>query len=140
MSTARCLYDYAVIRVVPRVEREEFVNAGIIVSCHSLGYLGAAIALDEARLLALDPDVDLALVRRHLDSFPRISQGGEDSGPIGLLPPRARFHWLTARRSAMLQTSPVHTGRTDDPASALARLMDQMVHCPLPRAALSQTR
>lgn len=127
MSTAICFYDYAVIRVVPRVEREEFINAGIIVSSHGRGFLAAAIDLDEARLLALDPQVDLALVRGHLDSFPRICAGGSDSGPIGLLPPRGRFHWLTARRSALVQTSPVHTGRTADPAVALAKLMARMV-------------
>ena len=132
MTTAPRLhvYDYAVVRVVPRVEREEFINAGVIVSCHRTGYLAAAIGLDEDRLRSLDPAVDLALVRRHLDSFPRICIGGPGSGPIGALPPRARFHWLTARRSAMVQTSPVHTGRTDDPAEALRRLMRQMVECP----------
>ena len=130
MSTATCFYDYAVIRVVPRVEREEFINAGVIVSSHGRGYLAAAIDLDEARLLALDPHVDLALVREHLDSFPRICVGGPDSGPIGLLPPRGRFHWLTARRSALVQTSPVHTGRTSDPAAALAKLMARMVARP----------
>lgn len=130
MNTKPVIYDYAVIRVVPRVEREEFINAGVIISCQASGFLAAAIALDEARLLALAPDVDLALVRDHLASFPRICAGGPDSGPIGLLPPRGRFHWLTARRSAIVQTSPAHTGRTTDPATVLDRLMAQMVLCP----------
>lgn len=131
MSKVASFYDYAVIRVVPRVEREEFINAGIIVSSQGRGWLGAAIDLNETRLLALDPGVDLALVRQHLDSFPRISAGGPDSGPIGQLPLRSRFHWLTARRSAIVQTSPVHTGRSDDPAQALERLMQRMVRCPV---------
>ena len=130
MTAAACFYDYAVIRVVPRVEREEFINAGIILSSPGTGFLAAAVRLDETRLLALDPRVDLALVREHLASFPRICAGGADSGPIGLLPPRGRFHWLTARRSAIVQTSPVHTGRAADPAAALERLMSRMVACP----------
>lgn len=133
MSAAACFYDYAVIRIVPRVEREEFINAGVIVSCHAAGFLAATVHLDDARLQALDPHVDLVLVREHLDSFPRICAGGADSGPIGLLPLRGRFHWLTARRSAIVQTSPVHTGRTTDPAAALARLMTMMVNCPADR-------
>ncbi|MET0509890.1 MAG: DUF3037 domain-containing protein [Burkholderiaceae bacterium] len=117
------VYDYAVIRVVPRVEREEFVNAGVIVSCQAAGYLEAALELDEARLLAIDPAVDLALVREHLAAIPRICAGGADGGPIGSLPVRARFHWLTARRSAIVQTSPVHTGR----AARLDGLLDHLL-------------
>ena len=89
------VYDYAILRVVPRVEREEFINVGVIVSCHATGFLDARIELDEARLLALDPGVDLDGVRRHLDAIPRICRGGPEAAPIGLLPPRARFHWLT---------------------------------------------
>ena len=129
MNGPACFYDYAVIRVVPRVEREEFINAGVILSCQASGFLAAEIDLDETRLSALDPQVDLALVRQHLASFPRICAGGPGSGPIGALPPRGRFHWLTARRSAIVQTSPVHTGRAADPAAALASLMAQMVRC-----------
>jgi hypothetical protein len=120
-------YDYAVIRVVPRIEREEFVNAGVILSCQKLGFLGARIALDEARLLALAPGVDLELVRRHLAAIPAICAGHADAGPIGALPPRARFHWLTARRSSIIQTSPVHTGRCGDPAATLDRLLAKLV-------------
>jgi Protein of unknown function (DUF3037) len=120
-------YDYAILRVVPRVEREEFVNAGVIVSCHATGYLDARIELDEARLLALDPAVDLDLVRRHLDTFPRICRGGPEAAPIGLLPPRARFHWLTAKRSSLIQTSAVHTGRTRDLGATVEHLLATMV-------------
>ena len=120
-------YDYAVIRVVPRVEREEFVNAGVVVSCEAAKLLVAAIELDEARLLALDPNVDLALVRRHLEAIPLICAGGPESGPIGALPPRARFHWLTAKRSSIIQTSPVHAGRCTDAATIVEHLMARMV-------------
>lgn len=120
-------YDYAVIRVVPRIEREEFINAGVILSCQKLGFLGARIALDEGRLLALAPDVDLELVRRHLAAIPAICAGHADAGPIGALPPRGRFHWLTARRSSIIQTSPVHTGRCGDPEATLDRLLARLV-------------
>jgi hypothetical protein len=120
-------YDYAVIRVVPRIEREEFINAGVILSCQKLGFLGARIALDEARLLALAPDVDLELVRRHLAAIPAICAGHAEAGPIGALPPRGRFHWLTARRSSIIQTSPVHTGRCGDPEATLDRLLAKLV-------------
>ncbi len=133
MSAAE-VYDYAIIRVVPRVEREEFVNAGVILSCHANGFLDARIVLDEARLAALDPAVDLACVRRHLASFPAICAGGEAAAPIGLLPPRARFHWLTARRSSIIQTSPVHSGRSADLVGTLAHLVRTMVSTQAPPA------
>ena len=123
-------YDYAVIRVVPRVERGEFVNVGVIVSCEKTGYLKAAVELDEARLRALDPRVDLATLRRHLQAMQRICAGGPDAGPIGLLPQRARFHWLTARRSAIIQTSTVHMGRCGDMDAIVEHLMDRMVRVP----------
>lgn len=125
-------YDYAVVRVVPRVERGEFMNVGVIVSCEKTGYLKAAVELDEARLQALDPHMDLATLRRHLDAMQRICEGGPDAGPIGLLPHRARFHWLTARRSAIIQTSTVHMGRCGDMDAIVEHLMDRMVR--LPRA------
>jgi hypothetical protein len=120
-------YDYAIVRVVPRVEREEFVNVGVIVSCPDANLLTAAIELDETRVLALDPRVDLEAVRAHLDAVVRICRGGAEAAPIGLLPPRARFHWLTARRSAIIQMSPVHTGRTSDPEGVLEHLLTRMV-------------
>lgn len=120
-------YDYAVVRVVPRVEREEFINVGVILSCPAARFLQARIELDEARLLALDPHVDLELVRRHLASFPAICAGVAAAGPIGELPQRARFHWLTARRSSIIQTSPVHVGRCMDPHAAVEHLLGRMV-------------
>jgi hypothetical protein len=123
-------YDYAVIRVVPRVERAEFVNAGIILACQQSGFLDARIELDEARLRALDPNVDLATVREHLATIPRVCAGGAGAGPIGRLSRRERFDWLTAPRSALIQTSPVHTGRCADPIAALEHLMRTMVRAP----------
>lgn len=121
------LYDYAVVRVVPRVEREEFVNAGVILSCPVRKFLEARIELDEERLLALDPSVELEVVRSHLATIPVICRGGGGAGPIGRLSQRERFHWLVAPRSTIIQTSQVHTGRCGDPESALERLMDRMV-------------
>jgi len=120
-------YDYAVVRVVPKVDREEFINAGVIVSCPDLSFLEARIKLDESRLLALDPNVDLEQVRKHLAAIPIICRGGDGAGSIGQLPQRQRFHWLVAPRSTVIQTSPVHTGRCNDPAAALERLVATMV-------------
>ena len=120
-------YDYAVVRVVPKVDREEFINAGVIVSCPDLSFLEARIKLNEERLLALDPNVDLDLVSNHLASIPKICRGGDESGSIGQLPQRQRFHWLVAPRSTIIQTSPVHTGRCGDPAAALDHLVATMV-------------
>ncbi len=121
------LYDYAVIRVVPRVEREEFVNVGIILSCPGRRFLDARIELDEGRLLALFPDVDIETVRAHLATIPAICRGGDGAGPIGRLSQRERFHWLVAPRSTIIQTSEVHTGRCSDPEAEIERLMDRMV-------------
>ncbi len=120
-------YDYTVIRVVPRVERGEFVNAGVIVYSQSARYLGAAFALDEARLRALDAHVDLDLVHAQLRAIERICAGAPEAGRIGALPISARFHWLGARRSALIQPAPVHSGRCADPAAALAYLLQAMV-------------
>ena len=120
-------YDYAVIRVVPRVERAEFVNAGVILACQQAGFLDARIELDEARLRALDPAVDLATVRDHLAAIPRVCAGGAAAGALGHLSRRERFDWLTAPRSALIQTSPVHTGRCADPQAALEHLLRTMV-------------
>jgi hypothetical protein len=123
-------YDYAVIRVVPRVEREEFVNAGVIVSCPAADFLESRIELDEKRLLALDPSVDLEAVRTHLATIPAICAGGEAAGPIGKLPPRERFRWLIAARSTIIQASPAHTGRCGDPHALLEHLLETMVRPP----------
>ena len=123
----RCTYDYAVIRVVPRVEREEFVNAGVIVSCPEKNFLEARVELDEARLLALDPHADLAAIRAHLATIPRITAGGPEAGPIGALSPRERFHWLVSARSTAIQVSPPHSGRCEDPVALVDHLMETMV-------------
>jgi hypothetical protein len=120
-------YDYAIIRVVPRVEREEFVNVGVIVSCPAREFLEARIELDEQRLMALDPTLDLEAVRAHLAAIPAVCAGGAEAGPIGEMPPRRRFEWLTAKRSTMIQTSPVHTGRCQDPIAVLNSLLETMV-------------
>jgi hypothetical protein len=126
----RCPFDYAIIRVVPRVEREEFINAGVIVSCPDRRFLEARIELDRARLAALDPTLDPDRAQQYLDSIPVICAGGEHAGPIGSLPQRARFHWLVAPRSTIIQTSPVHSGLCDDPHSALEHLLETMVRVP----------
>ena len=126
----RCPFDYAVVRVVPRVERGEFVNAGVIVSCPSKKYLKARVELDAERLAALDPRADRETVERHLAAIQRICEGGAGAGPIGLLPQRARFHWLVAPRSTIIQTSPVHTGFCEDGDRMLEHLFRTMVSRP----------
>ena len=123
-------YDYAIVRVVPRVERGEFLNVGVILSCDVERITAACIDLDESALRALDASVDLELVRKSLDSILRIAAGGAAAGSLGRMSPRERFHWLTAPKSALIQTSPVHTGQCTDLAAAAAHLMDRMVRRP----------
>ncbi len=123
-------YDYAIIRVVPRVERAEFVNVGVIVSCQKNDLLEARIELDSARLLALDPHLDMKAVHEHLAAIPAICRGGDTAGPIGRLSRRERFDWLVAPRSTMIQTSPVHTGRCADTTTLLEHLLQTMVRTP----------
>ena len=122
-----CTYDYAIIRVVPKVEREEFVNVGVIVSCPAKGFLEARIEVNEQRLRILDETLDIESVLAHLASFAAICAGGEQAGPIGQLTSRERFHWLTAPRSTIIQTSAVHTGHASDPASVLEHLLNSSV-------------
>ena len=124
-------YDYAVVRVVPRVEREEFVNVGVIVSCPKKEFLEARIEVDANRLTALDPTIDLDAIRAHLASIPVICAGGSQGGTIGMLSRRERFDWLVAPRSTIIQTSKVHTGRCTDPATLLEHLLNTMVRTPL---------
>lgn len=123
-------YDYAVIRVVPRVDREEFLNVGVILSCTDAAFLQACIELDTARLQAFAPGIDVDGLRENLSTFPLVCEGGPDAGPIGQLPLRQRFLWLVAPRSTIIQVSPVHTGRTSDPHATLQRLMDRVVRLP----------
>jgi hypothetical protein len=118
------------VRVVPRVERGEFVNAGIILSCDVERYLQARIDLDEGALLGLDARADLDLIRSTLATIPVICAGGAEAGDIGGLSARERFHWLVAARSTVVQTSPVHTGRCSDLPAVLDRLMSTMVRRP----------
>lgn len=123
-------YDYAIIRIVPRVDRGEQINVGVILSVADSEFLDARIELDAALLRALDPAVDIAAVREQLDLILAVCRGGQDAGPIGTLPARGRFRWLVSPRSTMVQPSPVHTGRTSDPAACLERLMDRAVRRP----------
>ena len=120
-------YDYAVIRVVPRVDRGEQVNVGVILSCPDLDFLDARIEVDEAALRALDPAIDLDAIRANLATIPAVCRGGNEAGPIGALPPRGRFRWLVSPRSTVIQPSAVHTGHTSDPAACLERLLDRLV-------------
>jgi Protein of unknown function (DUF3037) len=120
-------FDYTVIRVVPRVERQEFINAGVVVFCPEKRYLAARIHLDEQRLRALWPEVDVDIVRAHLEAFPLICAGDASAGPIAQLSQRERFHWLSAPRSTIIQPSPVHTGVCDDTGDLLDRLATQFL-------------
>jgi hypothetical protein len=124
---AQSSYDYAVIRVVPRVERQEFINAGIIVWCREHDVLEARTQLDAARLRAMHAAVDLDAVRRHLRSIEVVCAGGADAGPIGKLSKRERFDWLVAPRSTMIQSSAVHSGRSADVGATLEHLLEAMV-------------
>lgn len=120
-------YEWAVVRVVPRVERCEFVNAGVVLHCGPQDYLAAAIELDTDRALALDPALDVEAVSRHLQALDDLCAGRPAAGANGRRPPAERFRWLTAPRSTVVQASPIHTGLTQDPAAELERLLDAMV-------------
>jgi hypothetical protein len=123
----RNAFEYAIIRVVPRVERDEFINAGVVLFCRTRRFLGARIYLDLARLAVLAHDIDVLSIKEQLDHIPLICAGGVAAGPIGLLPQPERFRWLVAPRSAVVQPSPVHCGLCDDPQVELDRLMATMV-------------
>ena len=127
---ARSSFDYAIVRVTPRVERGERLNVGVILFCRAQAFLGARIALDRARLLALWPDADADAIAAHLAVIPRICEGGEHAGPIGLLSQAERFHWLVAPRSAIIQPSEAHAGLCDDPAVTLDHLFATLVLLP----------
>jgi len=123
----RFVFDYAVVRIVPRVDRGEFLNAGVIVFSPTAGFLDCRIELDHARLLALAPSIDIAVVESYLEAIPKICAGGGEAGSIGDLPQRARFHWLVAPRSTVIQTSAVHSGVHEDPRAALEGLFEKLV-------------
>jgi hypothetical protein len=120
-------YDYAIVRIVPRVERGERINVGVILSCVDETFLDCRIELDPERLRLLDPGLDVEAIRDSLATIPLVCKGGAAAGAIGDLPPRGRFRWLASPRSTVIQMSPVHTGRTTDPAAALDHLLETMV-------------
>ena len=127
MQERLCTFDYATIRLVPRVEREEFFNVGVILSCPAHKFLEARIFLDEEKLKCFAPDPEAETVRHYLAIIPKICAGAPEAGLVGRLPQRERFYWLTAQRSTIIQSSPVHTGLTGDPAKMLEHLFEKMV-------------
>jgi hypothetical protein len=120
-------FDYATLRIVPCAERAEFVNAGVVLHCPEAAFLGCRVLLDEERLRALWPALELDVVREHLTAFPRIAAGDPEAGPIAKLSRRERFHWMVAPRSTMIQVSPVHAGICDTPAEMLEGLFRRLV-------------
>ena len=127
MQEALCTFDYATIRLVPRVEREEFFNVGVILSCPARRFLESRIWLNEAKLKCFAPETEAETIRHYLDIIPKICAGAPGAGLIGKLTQRERFYWLTAQRSTIIQSSPVHTGLTGDPAKMLEHLFEKMV-------------
>jgi hypothetical protein len=124
---ARESFQYAVVRVVPRVERGEALNAGVLLFARRHGFLAARTELDEAAMAAMAPGCDLSEVREHLQTLERVAAGDPAGGPIAALDASERFHWLTAPSSTIVQTSPVHTGLTADPAAELEHLFSRLV-------------
>jgi len=124
---SRHKYDYTVIRVVPRVDRAEFVNAGVVLYCRELDYLAARTEVDLARLEALAPGADVETVERALAVYPLVCAGDDAAGPVARLTQAERFHWLVAPRSTLIQTAPVHAGFCTDPDESLERLVETMV-------------
>ncbi len=127
MQDELCTFDYATIRLVPRVEREEFFNVGVILSCPANKFLETRIFLDEAKLKCFAPETEAETVRQYLDIIPKICASAPEAGIIGKLTQRERFYWLTAQRSTIIQSSPVHTGLTNNPAKMLEHLFEKMV-------------
>ncbi|HEY0755785.1 MAG TPA: DUF3037 domain-containing protein [Ktedonobacteraceae bacterium] len=120
-------YDYAIIRVVPRVERGEYINVGVILFSRQRAYLGVLTHLEEARLLALASDIDLEVVHAQLQLISLIGAGNVEAGSLARMSPSERFHWLVAPRSTIIQTSPVHSGLCSDPEAILKHLLQTMV-------------
>ena len=123
----RDVFQYAIVRVVPRVERGEQVNVGVILLCRPRRYLGARIEIDDARLAAIAPDLDVASIRPHLEAIERIAAGDPTAGAIARLDPAERFHWLVSPASTIIQPSEVHTGFCDDPERELDDLVAKLV-------------
>ena len=121
------LFEYAVLRVVPRVEREEFMNVGVILYCASQGFLQTVFHVNEAKLQAFSAELDVAEIEERLQAFQRVCEGGKAGGTIGALPLASRFRWLTATRSTVVQTSKVHPGLCKDPSEKLKRLFAELV-------------
>ena len=126
MSERRA-FDYVIVQVVPRVDRDERLNVGVILFCPTAGYLGCRIALDEGRLRALAPGVDLTALESQLEAVRAVAAGTPSAGPIASLPPSERFHWLSAPRSTIAQPTSPHAGLCDDPAAALEHLFQTVV-------------
>lgn len=126
-ETLLCTFDYAAFRLVPRVEREEFFNVGVILSCPEHKFLEARLYLDEAKLKCFAPDFEAETIRRYLAVIPKICAGDAQAGVIGKLSQRERFYWLTAQRSTIIQASPVHTGICRDAREMLEHLFQKMV-------------
>jgi hypothetical protein len=120
-------YDYAVVRIVPSVERGECMNVGVILFCRTRRFLGARIELNEERVRAFAPDIDMALIKQQLAHLVQVSEGKDQSGPIGQLSQSERFHWLVSPRSTVIQVSAAHSGLSDDPETALDKLVNKMV-------------
>jgi hypothetical protein len=123
----RNAFSYAILRVVPSVERGERINAGVVLFCRQRGFLNARVALDERRLAALAPELDAGVVRAHLDGLVRVAEGEPAAGPIAALPQSERFGWLVAPSSTVVQPSEVHTGLCEDPGRTLDELFDELV-------------
>ena len=123
------LFEYAILRIVPRVEREEFINVGVILYCKKHAFLQTKFTVTAHRLLALCPQVNLEEITSHLEALEQISAGNLQAGPIAALDPASRFRWLTAKRSTVVQTSAVHPGLCKDPLTTLERLHEQLVLC-----------
>jgi hypothetical protein len=126
-AARRNAFSYAILRVVPSVERGERINAGVVLFCRQRGFLNARVALDERRLAALAPELDAGVVRAHLDGLVRVAEGDRAAGPIAALPQSERFGWLVAPSSTVVQPSEVHTGLCEDPARTLDELFDELV-------------
>lgn len=131
--SARASFDYAILRVVPRVEREEFFNVGVVLFCLQRDFLEAQTELHPGRLAAFAPGMDVAGVEEHLAALARVCRGGKEAGVLGLLSQRERFHWVVAPRSTILQASAVHSGLCVSPEESLAQLLKTMVRNPVSR-------